>query len=722
MYVGHTDQDRQQPLSAHLNNVSRLAETFAAAFGMGELGKLSGLLHDAGKYSKEAQRRMLKDGPRVDHSTAGGHILYAFYGESNLFIPLIAYAILGHHAGLPNGGSSKADTGDMPTLYGRLKKRALPNYEAYKDELLLPEVGWPEFHPLEQIGYGFSLSFLARMLYSCLVDADYLDTEAFMQDGAVDRGGFATIEELFLRLQEDLKKFENPQSEINKKRTAILKNCLAAATAPKGLYTLTVPTGGGKTIASLAFALKHARTHGMERVIYVIPYNSIIEQNAEIMGKILGEENVLEHHSGILFENEEGGASKKHLATENWDCPVVVTTNVQFFESLFADRSSKCRKLHNIANSVIIFDEAQMLPQIYLKACTKAIAELVRQYGCTAVLCTATQSALDRFFPPQISCTEICEDPRALYTFFQRTEILQLGQQSTEALAKRLNGAQQVLCIVNTKRQAQALYGLLQGEGRYHLSTSMYPLHRRRILDTIRERLSAGLPCKVVSTSLVEAGVDLDFPVVYREKAGLDSIIQAAGRCNREGKRPKEESPVYVFSFEDAKKPPPDLGQTTAAYDAVFPAHKTDIASLDAIRAYFTQLYVIKGDGLDAKQLLPRLEKGWSACSFPFKEIAKEFQLIEEVTYSILIPVEEEGKSILRQLRAGQYNRTLLRRAALYSVNVRKHPLEQLLQLGMAELLDAEAGNGFFVLTDPNGYTEEIGLKLEAEAGFAITV
>lgn len=314
--------------------------------------------------------------------------------------------------------------------------------------------------PLESA--GFSISFFVRMLFSCLVDADYLDTEAFVTDGAMERGGYDGIETLRTRLMEHLQsRFYPPKNELNRKRCDILEACIREASSAPGLYSLTVPTGGGKTLASQAFALEHAKIHGLRRVIYVISYTSIVEQTAEKFAEVLGAPNVLEHHSGAEYDNEEE-QSRRHLAAENWDAPVIVTTNVQFFESLFAARTSRCRKLHNIVGSAIIFDEAQMLPLKYLKPCVRAIAELCHNYGCTAMLCSATQPALDGLFPKQIKRTEIMRDLATLYEFFRRTHIVDIGAQDDEALAQRLRFHTQALCIVRTRKQAQNLYRLME--------------------------------------------------------------------------------------------------------------------------------------------------------------------------------------------------------------------------------------------------------------------
>ena len=450
------------------------------------------------------------------------------------------------------------------------------------------------------------------MLYSCLVDADYLDTENFMKPGETARDSGDSVEILLGRLKKHISGWlANTDIEtVNGRRTEILKNCLDMGNSDRGLFSLTVPTGGGKTVASLAFALQHAVKNNMERIIYVIPYTSIIEQNAKVFSEILGKNNVLENHCNVDYESDEE-LKPMQLAAENWDKPVIVTTNVQFFESLFANKSSKCRKLHNIANSVIIFDEAQMLPVRYLQPCIRAITELIVNYRCSAVLCTATQPSLQAFFPGTMKCEEICPDVKGQYEFFRRTDIQEIGEISEEQLVALLKQETQVLCILNSRRQVQKIYEAVKEGGTYHLSTLMYPEHRKRLLREIRDRLKEGKTCRLIATSLVEAGVDFDFQMVYRELAGIDSVIQAAGRCNREGKRRKDDCHTLVFTLEKSADIhlPPELKQPIVAAEQTAEKYE-DIASLEAIQGYFKRLYYYKGEkGLDVKGIVEQLEK-----------------------------------------------------------------------------------------------------------------
>lgn len=430
--LAHISEDgtRVQTVADHLQGTAVLCGQFAAAFDAQQQGTWLGLLHDIGKYSTKFQKR-LQGGEKVDHSTAGAQVA-ARYGQ----IPL-AFAIAGHHSGLPDGGG-RSDTAQDATMFGRLKKGVEP-YTQWTNEIKLPSIP-PQPEMMKE--NRFTQAFYTRMLYSCLVDADYLDTENFMSSPK-PRGQGQTMDELLKRLNQYTAKWSHPQGTLNQRRSSILSACTTAGqTGRRGLYSLTVPTGGGKTVASLAFALSLAVKNHMDRVIYVIPYTSIIDQTADVFSEILGAENVLEHHSGVDYsakEDDEPAAYRKALAAENWDAPVVVTTSVQFFESLYGNHASQCRKLHNIANSVVIFDEAQNLPVPYLRPCVAAIAQLVQHYRAAAVLCTATQPALQPLFDelaPGLQMTELCPHPKEQYQAFRRTTSLSARRAWIEIIKK----------------------------------------------------------------------------------------------------------------------------------------------------------------------------------------------------------------------------------------------------------------------------------------------
>lgn len=703
-YMAHIAEDgRTQTVLAHLQGVALLAESFARPFCAAEQAALAGLAHDIGKYSEAFQKR-LKGAPiQVDHATAGATACWQCRQ------PFAAFAVAGHHGGLPDGGS-QLDGPDQSTLLGRMKRGErglLAPCDGWREEVRLPQAGIPTF---TQTSMEEGM-FFTRMLYACLVDADFLDTETFME-GQSRESDNASMEQLWERLQCYIAGWFPPKGALNQQRCRILEQCIREGAARRpGLFSLTVPTGGGKTVASLAFALAHAKKHGLRRVIYVIPYTSIIEQTAEVFRGILGAENVLEHHSNVLYDLE-GEANPQTIrlakATENWDMPVVVTTAVQFFESLFACRSSQCRKLHNIAGSVVIFDEAQMLPVPYLRPCVWAISQLVSHYHVSAVLCTATQPALKPLFHeflPQVPVQELCPPDVCQSDIFRRVTFQQAGNLTWDELACQLSAQRQVLCIVNTRKAAQAVYKRLERTGSFHLSTLMCPSHRKAQLREIRRRLKEGLPCRVVSTSLIEAGVDVDFPAVFRETAGLDSILQAAGRCNREGKRPAAESIVYLFEGEE--KAPPLFATAIGAGKYAMGRH-ADIASPEAVHDYFSELLDLKGqDAQDKEGILPLQRSTF----FPFRTVADRFHLIDTPTRTVYIPWEE-GAALIRQLRAGG-GRDLFRRLGQYGVSVYERHFAALEAAGDLEVLE----NGAAILQNEMLYSEETGLSLEADSG-----
>ena len=710
-YLAHLTEDgRTQTILEHLKGTASLCSAFAAAFDAEAQGQLAGMAHDIGKYSAAFQRR-LHGGPKVDHASAGA---FECLKAQQL---AAAFAISGHHGGLPDGGG-RGDAAGTGTFWGRINRasqRNLEGYHAWQSEFSLPHANTPAF-----AGTRLEGMFFTRMLFSCLVDADYTDTGAFMDNSPYLPASSSSMEELWRRLETYVSGWFPPKGALNMQRCVILEQCMSAgAQYGPGLFTLTVPTGGGKTVASLSFALAQAKARRMKRIVYVIPYTSIIEQTAQIFREILGDENVLEFHSGVQFDQQEDDASSPETApltrsVETWDVPVIVTTAVQFFESLYACQPSKCRKLHNLAQSVLIFDEAQMLPLPYLRPCVWAIAQLVRHYGASAVLCTATQPALDPIFQefaPEIPIREICPMAEAHWESFRRVSFQQAGTLSWMDLAARLQQQEQVLCVVNTRRAAREVFHQLSGPGNFHLSTLMYPAHRRRILDEIRRRLRDGLPCRVVSTSLIEAGVDVDFPAVYRELSGLDSILQAAGRCNREGKRPPEDSIVTIFQGED---PPPRLFETSIGAGKIVLDHCQDVSSRAAIHTYLSTLLDLKGaEAQDAHHILPLMESEF----FPFRTVAERFHLIESPTTTVYLPLEE-GAGLVELLRSGQYSRTLYRRLGQYGVSVYPQHLAALEQAGALEHLE----DGSVVLRDIGLYTQTTGLTLEPSGGNALFI
>jgi CRISPR-associated endonuclease/helicase Cas3 len=717
-FYAHTkdgaDESEWQPLIEHLTRVADYAAEFGRDAGVAELARATGMIHDLGKYSKEFQARLRGAKIRVDHATAGAkEALRVFEGTPQKHLAtLLAYCVSGHHTGLLDYGNPSDLPGDG-TLTARLKTDVC-DYSAYKSEVDVSALAFPQRLPIRPLKgqLGFSLSFLTRMIYSALVDADFQETEEFMQ-GKKPRGGHEDIPTLRDKLNAHLRQFENPTSDINRKRTETLKACVEKAAQQPGFFKLTVPTGGGKTLASMAFALNHAAAHGMKRIIYVIPFTTIIEQNAGVFKEILGEENVLEHHSNFDWEAKKREAAeqaddrtrsvyaKLKLAAENWNIPIVVTTNVQFFESLFANKNSRCRKLHNIAKSVIVFDEAQMFPRDYLRPAMSAVWELVTNYGASAVFCTATQPNLERFLPADTPITELAPNPQELFDFYKRVEVKPLAEKlPDEELIARLKAHKQVLCIVNTRKHASGLFGMLEGEGNYHLSTLMCPAHRRQKLAEIRQRLESGQVCRVISTTVMEAGIDVDFPVGYRALTGLDSINQAAGRVNREMKRGVSEMFIFEPQSEFIKRTPRYISQAVEVARAVLRDHADMPISIPAIEAYFGRLYSLQDpQAFDYKRIMECFED--SEGKFKFQTAAQAFQVIEDVTETVIIPFNEEAKNLIEELKYTQYPSITLRKLQPYTVSIYQGEFEALSSKGVILTIAEE-----YAILNPEHFNE----------------
>ena len=746
-YYAHSAQDELsnllpyehwQTLQSHASNVGNLAAAFAQVFGADEIARYTGQLHDLGKYSLPFQKRLKGEVKSVDHSTAGAKIAVERWG--NAIGKLMAFCIAGHHVGLANGNG---EGDNRSTLKQRLVLQFgedIPTLDnLWQQEIKLPQnLSAP---PLKADAHHpfFSYAFFTRMLYSCLVDADYLDTEAFysnLENNAVERGGYPDLNALQHNFNQFINAFrrriaqaseqteaEKRNATLNRLRSEILDHAVEQAAQAQGLFTLTVPTGGGKTFTSMAFALEHAKQHGMRRVIYVIPFTSIIEQNAAEFRKAfgeLGEQAVLEHHS--TFDDgklqNEATKDKLRLASENWDALIVVTTAVQFFESLFADRSSRCRKLHNIAGSVIILDEAQMLPLNLLLPIMQAIKELAQNYRCSVVMCTATQPAVQAengFYRGFENVREIAPKPTALFDKLRRTTVQHIGTQTDADLLAKLGEHPQMLVIVNNRRHARSLYDQAKHlDGTFHLTTLMCAKHRSQKLDEIRGRLKNGEPCRVIATSLIEAGVDVDFPLVMRAEAGLDSVAQAAGRCNREGKRPSENSFVWIFAPEDKWKALPELATQAAVMRLTADSFSDDLLSTQAVAAYFKDLYDQKGKELDYKQILQMHHNAGQSLDFPFQTIADKFRMIESHMQSLIIPFDVDAENLISSLHHADHIGGLLRKLQPYTVQIPEKALVALYKAGRIKPINEKNfGKQFYTLIGLDLYDEVAGLSWE---------
>lgn len=726
------DQSDWQPLSEHAEGVARWAAEFAAAFGGEAMAAVLGRLHDVGKYSLPFQERLRGGILRVDHSTWGARIVQQRCGPWG---QLLAYAIAGHHAGLANGRGE----GERTPLSDRLAAELPRLQSAWERDIPLPAQLSPpsgfkvysEEPRRARDRSPFQLAFLTRMLFSCLVDADFLDTERFYNragnrpDHRQTGRAALPLEALRSQLDRFLARFQ-ANSPVNALRADILRHVRSQAGEAPGMFALTVPTGGGKTLASLAFALDHAIRHGLRRVIFVIPFTSVVEQNAAVFRQALGpygDAAVLEHHSAFSQPGAPRDDPEKYqairklsLAMENWDAPIVVTTAVQFFESLFAAKPSECRKLHNIAGSVVILDEAQTMPLKLLRPCVAALDELARNYRASIVLCTATQPVLNApaFEGGLTGVRELAPEPARLFRQLERVRVRHAGILSDEALVSEMRSCEQVLCIVNNRRHARALYQAMAGlPGARHLSTLMCARHRSEVLAEVRQMLGDGEPCRLVSTSLVEAGVDVSLPRVLRAEAGLDSIAQAAGRCNRNGEWAIDDSEVWVFAPENEDwSPPPELKHYAGVAREVLRQFKDDPLSPQAISRYFQMLYWQKGsDALDAHDLLGLLKESLPD-SLPMETLASKFRMIDSVQKTVIIPYDETARDALHQLAFAQGCGALARRLQPYVVQLPEPGFNALHDAGAIQPVAPQKwGDQFMQLAHEDLYDHHFGLN-----------
>lgn len=725
-YISHVRKDTDGNIVAYQSNeehsrgVAELAARFASEFGMGDFGRLMGLLHDKGKEKDEFQNYIRFQNELTDkktytqegkaHAYVGGLLAKSGFGPIS---PLIANPIMGHHRGLYDYGDLENETRrEVPKEISSIDMKGVP---LHFPEWMNPRVLQPkDFHHVE------------RMLFSCLVDADYLDTERFMQPAQHQlRGGKATLADLLPMLEDKLHSFGEPQTEVNCIRAEIQQYCRESALYAPDFYSLTVPTGGGKTLSSLLWALLHAVRYGKRRIIIAIPYTSIIVQTAAILRRIFGAENVLEHHSNIaLNEHDESETAEKlELATENWDYPIIVTTNVQLFESMFSHKSSDCRKLHNIANSVLIHDEVQTLPTDFLQPIVDALDTYHRIFGVSVLFTTASQPVLEgehQGTNPSVtlkglkSIKEIVPPHAVLHDRLRRVELdIDDTPRTYDEVAERLMQHDRVLCIVNTRRDAKEIFDRLPDEGiRIHLSRMMCPAHLSAKIQEMKDALADphNRIVRVVSTQLVEAGVDIDFPVVYRQEAGLDSILQAAGRCNREGKHSL--CTTHVFSL--AAEHPLPKGYISQCNNArLNMIGQYDWFSPKAMNSYFIQLYSRIRD-FDAKKMSEYLytpyviKNGRQIYNLQPETAAQEFQLIDDSTASVVVNWKN-SVSLIEKLKKEGPSYALIRELSQYSVNLHQYNLKQMLAEGIVEEVIA----GIYVAAGSNQYNAAVGLLTE---------
>jgi len=710
-------------LENHLKGTSERAAQFAKVFNSESWGKALGLAHDTGKSTEAWQKYLIRKSgygeddahlegkPRtVEHSTPSAKLVEEIFGK--YIGRLMAYCVAGHHAGLPDWLPEGLHA--QSALKFRLvnaKTTEIP--QNIKSAI---ESEKPNNPPRKFNNDGLDISLWIRILFSCLVDADFLDTEAYMdKDKAQKRGGYLAMKKLLAMFNKHMtEKIDSADNtRVNEIRQTILSDCRKAAVNSPGVFSLTVPTGGGKTLSSLAFALEHAVKHDFDRIIYVIPYTSIIEQNADVFRKALGDNQVVEHHASL---DEDDSTTKSRLAAENWDAPIIVTTSVQFFESLFAAKTSRCRKLHNIANSIVVLDEAQLLPIEYLSPIIQTIELLSRCYKVTFVISTATQPALEsrsdfKEFKglPFGSIREIIQDVPRLYRELKRVSVeipLDWKRPETyEDIAKELTAESRVLCIVSDRKSCRELYQLMP-KGTYHLSALMCGQHRSEIIAEIKSKLTSGNESvRVISTQLVEAGVDLDFPVVFRALAGLDSIAQAAGRCNREGKLMKGRVVVFI---PPKKSPPGILRKAADATETMLKSGVADPLDHANFEKFFGQLYWM-ANSLDTKGIIDLLKPDLEECGIQFRTAAEKFRIIDDTQqHTILVPYGK-GKELIDLLKNNGAERWILRKLQRYSVNVYTNDFSSLQRKGLVD----EISPSVFALTFDPGYDYQIGLLVD---------
>ncbi|WP_448534628.1 CRISPR-associated helicase Cas3' [Parathermosynechococcus lividus] len=655
------------------------SRTLAEKLATPQMGYYAGLWHDLGKYNPDFQVYLQEC---AKHQRAKKSVPHAKYGALLAYTknssPL-AVIIYGHHSGLPCVNELKNRLAEVDrSTYDQIEAAA----KADEIDLALPETVQQELAAIAE--YPLDCELWLRLLFSCLVDADYLDTEShFDPTSASQRGQSPSLQQLWSAFEANHTELitSSPPTTVNAVRKAVYDHCLAAASQPQGVFRLAVPTGGGKTRSSLAFALQHALKHQLDRVIVAVPYTSIIEQTVAVYREILGAEAVLEHHSAVATDlnNEEDARSPQacaRLATQNWDAPVIVTTTVQLFESLFACRPSRCRKLHNILNSVVILDEVQTLPLKRLEPILSLLKTLVTHYRVTVVLCTATQPALEGTTPylrgfEQVRDIVPPDEAKQHACVLKRVTYEQPDTPwSWQDLIADLKQHHQALVVLNTRKDALAVLEVLGEEGRdrqFHLSTLLYGAHRQAVLQQVRDRLRHDRPCWLISTQVVEAGVDLDFPVVYRAMGPLDRIVQAAGRCNREGRRASL-GRVVIFDPQAGSTPQGEYRTALKTSCNLLEYSAVDLTDPEVFRDYFQRLY--QDIDLDVDQIQEYRQ------AFNFPEVAARFRLIEDATYPVVIAANDEVRQIIQRIHQRGLRAKDLRKLQPYIVNLSKVDFE----------------------------------------------
>lgn len=729
-YYAHTREDgERQTVKAHLEGVSKLAEGFSVDF-LKPLAKKAAFDHDLGKYALKYQWRLDDDNIKFSHAACGA-LEYKKFADKNdcfasLFAPLMEYCIAGHHTGLMDGGTD-ADNSDSPTLSGTLKRgneyTGDSDYSAYATEIefatLTQEEITPPYNELCSAKDPTELieryAFFTKFVFSCLTDADFLDTEIFCNKN-VERGMSGDFEKALDKLNRELSDMpsDNP---LRQARSRIQQQAFDNSVNKSHISILDMPTGSGKTLCSLKLALES----GKKRIIYVIPYTSIIEQTANKFEKMFGDVlPVLQHHSNYSYdgntEEEKKTAEKLKRTCENWDAPLIITTSVQFFQSIYHYKGSALRKLHNLRDSVIVFDEIHLIPTELLRPCLKAVGYITKYLNSEALFLSATMPDYSKLFDkflPDVNYNKLVTD-RTNFKYFKKCEYKDMGKTTLETIAENASRCKNALIVVNTKKTAAELYNLVQGE-KYHLSANMTPAHRSRVIEVVRKKLKKGEYITVVSTSLVEAGVDLDFNTVFRQLSGLDSILQAGGRCNREGKDAK--GYVYVFDIDETYRKGSDLAMRINKTKGLLEKYQ-DITSYDCIKEYYDGIFDFNQSRIAENSIAKYNEQSnsfdrqglMSPYSIPFRSYAMQFEYISADTISIVIddPNDQTCHELVETLRNGDMS---VRRALQkYSVSVYMNVFKDLYSQGVLN----DHGTGIFILENQSYYNNETGLNTQA--------
>ena len=711
-YIGHTSDDgRKQLLLDHLNGTSKLCRENANEF-WADIAEFVGQIHDIGKYTSGFQKRINgAENIRVEHAICGAKEVAKAPPKS--YVPMIEYCVAGHHSGLPDGGT-KVDGEEDSTLHGRMKRKT-GDYSAYENEVKLeyPKDNLRElFDVSNQREIIERYSFFTRYLFSCLTDADFIDTERFVTPNT-DRGIDGDFQKAYEKVCAKLNSFKI-ETKLQESRSIIQEQVYKSVESNANVYTLNMPTGSGKTLCSIRAALKTAIENKKKRIIYVIPYVSIIEQTAKVFEDIFGDVlPVLQHHSNYDFDDDKNEdeneitSEKLKRSCENWDAKLIVTTNIQFFESLYHYKGRRLRKLHNLADSVIIFDEIHMLPIDYIQPCLRAIGYVTKYLNSTAILMSATMPNYDKFMERYMSGVKIenAVKDTSLFNVFDKCRYEYIGKCELASLAEKAQEYDNALIIVNKRKTARELYDICSGN-KYHLSTYMTPLHRSEIIAKIKEDIKNGINTTVISTSLIEAGVDLDFKAVFREIAGIDNVLQSGGRCNREGKM--DMGDVFVFETDGGNY------QTKKKSDIIIRANITrnlfeefeNISTDKCIKEYYGRLLNYKEKKIEENTITAIMGNDLRIDGIPFRTYAESFNFIDNQVIGIVIPCDE-NRGLIKELKDGKLS--VKRNLQRYSASVNKDEFKELFQIGIIETLDC----GVCILANTDYYKSDVGLTLE---------